>query len=48
MRDNVFFVCSGELADLLNQQAWGNKSSRYYLNREETYQSALRAALGIW
>ncbi|EIE26831.1 acyl-CoA oxidase [Coccomyxa subellipsoidea C-169] len=38
----------GELADLLHQQDWGNKSQRYYQNRQDTYESALKAALGIW
>ncbi|BDA40509.1 Peroxisomal acyl-coenzyme A oxidase 1 [Coccomyxa sp. Obi] len=38
----------GELADLLHQQEWGNKSRRYYLNRQELYEDALKAALGIW
>ena len=37
-----------ELADLLHAQSWGNKSRRYYYGREETYENALKAALGIW
>ncbi|CAK0735983.1 hypothetical protein CVIRNUC_000672 [Coccomyxa viridis] len=38
----------GELADLLHEQSWGNKSRRYYYGRQETYENALKAALGIW
>lgn len=45
---SVIFSCRGELADLLHQQDWGNKSQRYYLNRQDTYEGALKAALGIW
>ena len=41
-------MCRGELADLLHQQSWGNKSRRYYYGRQETYENALKAALGIW
>ena len=41
-------MCRGELADLLHEQSWGNKGRRYYYGRQETYENALKAALGIW
>ena len=41
-------MCRGELADLLHEQSWGNKARRYYYGRQETYENALKAALGIW
>ena len=41
-------MCREELADLLHEQSWGNKSRRYYYGRQETYENALKAALGIW
>ena len=37
-----------ELVKLLAEQPWGDKSQRYFLNREEEYVGGLRAAIGIW
>lgn len=33
---------------MLSKTSWGDKSRRYFLNREEEYVGALKAALGIW
>jgi hypothetical protein len=41
-------ACREDLAVLLQGQEWGSKDKRYYLNRQETYEGALKAALGIW
>ncbi|GFR44234.1 hypothetical protein Agub_g5369 [Astrephomene gubernaculifera] len=35
-------------AELLASTPWGDKSRRYFLDREEEYVGALRAAFGIW
>ncbi|GLI67460.1 hypothetical protein VaNZ11_011657 [Volvox africanus] len=35
-------------AEILAKTAWGDKSKRYFLSREEEYVGGLRAALGIW
>ncbi|KAK9834972.1 hypothetical protein WJX81_000797 [Elliptochloris bilobata] len=37
-----------ELAGILKETEWGDKSRRYYLTRTEEYVDGLKAALGIW
>jgi acyl-CoA oxidase len=37
-----------QLAKLLAAQPWGDKSQRYFLNREQEYVGGLEAAVGIW
>ncbi len=37
-----------ELAKMLSETSWGNKSRRHFLSREQEYVEALKAALGIW
>ncbi|GBF98378.1 peroxisomal acyl-coenzyme A oxidase [Raphidocelis subcapitata] len=37
-----------ELARILTQTPWADKSNRHFLSREEEYVGGLRAALGIW
>lgn len=36
------------LAKLLESQPWGDKCSRYFLNREQEYVKGLEASVGIW
>lgn len=40
--------CRNELAKMLAQTPWGDKSRRHFLSREQEYVEALKAALGIW
>jgi acyl-CoA oxidase len=36
------------LTKLLLSQPWGDKSSRYFLTRDQEYVQGLQAAVGIW
>ena len=36
------------LTQLLESQPWGDKSQRYFLNREQEYVGGLQAGVGIW
>ena len=35
-------------AEEVSKTSWGDKSRRYFLEREEEYVGGLKAALGIW
>ena len=37
-----------QLAKLLASKPWGDKTSRYFLTREQEYVQGLQAAVGIW
>ena len=41
-------ACRERLANLLEQQTWGDKTNRYFLTRNEEYTESLKAAVGIW
>jgi acyl-CoA oxidase len=47
-RFNRLLARSAELAGILKETEWGDKSRRYYLTRTEEYVEGLKAALGIW
>ena len=42
------WTCRAELAGIVKETEWGDKSRRYYLTRTEEYVDGLKAALGIW
>jgi len=37
-----------ELVKLLQSQPWGDKTSRYFMTREQEYVGGLQASIGIW
>lgn len=37
-----------ELIQMMTREAWGEKTGRYYLNREEEYVAGLRGGVGMW
>lgn len=41
-------IYRAELAQLLAESEWGDKSKRYFLNREEEHIGGLKAATAIW
>lgn len=44
----TLILCRAELARALAETEWGDKSRRYFLNREEEHVQGLQAATAIW
>lgn len=40
-------ICRAELVELLSSQPWGDKSQRYFLNREQEYIGGLQVGAGV-
>ncbi len=44
----LFGLIRAQLAQMLAETEWGDKSKRYFLNREEEHVGGLKAATAIW
>jgi hypothetical protein len=48
LQSNMFGLTRAQLAQMLAETEWGDKSKRYFLNREEEHVGGLKAATAIW
>ena len=48
LRDDLCVLCRAQLAQMLAESEWGDKSKRYFLSREEEHVGGLKAATAIW